>query len=206
MEARLAAAVAAISVQLLLTVLGIAVGVSSTTAYEAANTSATSSSIPIAAGLWWLITGTLSLLVGGAVLGRLAGLPRGDELHLHAFTMWGVTAIFGFAVLWSGASMASAVASAMPGTRTSAAWATSDQSGSLSAERRSDSALTRDPQAVGRETDRRTVEATAEQARRAARTAAWWSVIGLCLGIGASLAGAWWAATDVVIAKPPING
>lgn len=103
----LAGAVAAISVQLLFTVLGIAIGITAADPDLADDVNASAEGVSMAAGAWWLISGTLSLLIGGMVLGRVSRYARGTELYLHGFTLWAVTAVFGFAVIWSGAGMAS---------------------------------------------------------------------------------------------------
>ena len=99
----IAGAVVAIGVQMVLTVLGIAIGVSATDAHDynsrvAANT-ATGSAI------WWLITGTIALLIGGCVVGRFGGMTRSPDVLLHGLTMWAVTALFGFLVVSGGAGM-----------------------------------------------------------------------------------------------------
>lgn len=205
-----AAAVAAISIQLLFTVLGMAVGISAAGADVADR--ADGETISTVAGAWWLISGTVALLIGGAVYGRLASLPRSNELLFHAFIMWGLTAIFGFAVLWSAGTLGS-ISGSVAANRTGMSAAGMGNAGNMmggpgavpgaaqSAQGQADQADRGD--LTGLNEDGRSP--VAEQARKVARNAAWWSVIGLCLGIVASLAGAWWAATDVIIKKPPIN-
>lgn len=189
----IAAAVAAISVQLLFTVLGMAVGISAVGA-ETRDTPA----IPLAAGAWWLASGTLALLIGGAVYGRLSSLPRSNELLFHAFVMWGVTAIFGFAVLWSAAGMGSLSAARV--------WQEAPWSAPEFAPESQRSAASADPQLIARNSERDVATVPSlETTRRYARNVAWWSVLGLLLGIGAALGGAWWAATDVIVKEPSIN-
>lgn len=186
-----AGAVAAVGTQLLFTVLGMAIGLGSVNAYEAAY-STTPREVSIAAGAWWIVSGTVALLIGGMVLGRLAGLPRSNQLHLHAFTMWAVTAVFGFAVLWSGAGMASTTAATAANTINPTTYGTADNSGTD----RTATGTTRssDPiSAVSGTAGRRGDVVSAEEARRYARNAAWWSLVALCLGIAASLMGAWMA-------------
>ncbi len=185
----IAGAVAAVAVQLLFTVLGMAIGLGSVNAYEAAYSSSPRE-VSIAAGAWWIGSGTISLLLGGMVLGRLAGLPRSNQLHLHAFTMWAVTAIFGFAVLWSGAGMASSTAAvaAVAETNSPTTYGSAGNGNDLS----TTTARASDPlSAVTGTAAVRGNLATAEISRRYARNAAWWSVLALCMGIAASLLGAW---------------
>ncbi|MBY0261760.1 MAG: hypothetical protein K2Q20_05420 [Phycisphaerales bacterium] len=165
-----AGAVAAIGVQLLFTVLGMAIGLGSVNAYEAAY-STSPREVTIAAGAWWIVSGTISLLIGGMVLGRLAGLPRSNQLHLHAFTMWAVTAIFGFMVLWSGAGMASTTAAAAADTMSPTTYGTAGPSVDRTAttNRTASDAVS----AVSGTAGRRGDLASAEEARRYARNTAW---------------------------------
>ncbi len=211
-----AGAVAAISAQLLFTVLGLAIGATAVSVPDYATTATTTTqdaaaTISVAAGVWWLVSGTVALLIGGMVLGRVASLPRSQELHLNAFVMWAVTAVFGFMVLWSGAGMGSMAgpqaslmsdwnsnssnnsstyngrnssirndtttgATATPGTATDPANRTLENAASLTNPTARDSV--------------NTVRPTAEQIARSVRTASWWSVIGLIMGIAASVIGA----------------
>jgi hypothetical protein len=203
-----AAAVAGISVQLLFTVLGMAVGISAAGADITGRPDG--EAISTMAGAWWLISGTVALLIAGAVYGRLASLPRSNELLFHAFIMWGLTAIFGFAVLWSASTLGSisgSVAASRVGLNSTVLSGAAPGVGAAPALRTPtdrDDGLARDTAGRDAAIEGR-LTPVAEQTRRYVRNAAWWSVIGLCLGIIASLAGAWWAATDVIIKKPPIN-
>ncbi|HEX8877748.1 MAG TPA: hypothetical protein VF777_13440 [Phycisphaerales bacterium] len=166
-------AVCAIGIQFVFTVLGMAVGA---TAADPTPTETGVRTVTALAGVWWLITGTIALFAGGLVLGRVVSLPRGATIKICGGAMWAVVAVFGFAVLWSGVGMASAATSPL-----------AIMSGS---DTRSDRTLF----GAGREAasaDALRVDAVqAEAVRRAARTAAWWSVIGLLAGLGASVAGA----------------
>ena len=97
----IAGAVAAISTQMILTLLGIAVG--ATTSDVAVGSDRIQHGITTAAAAWWLASGTLAILVGGCVVGRLTGMVRSTDVLLHGFTMWAVTALFGFLVVSTGA-------------------------------------------------------------------------------------------------------
>jgi hypothetical protein len=189
-DAVLCGAVAAVGVQLLMTVLGIAIGV---TAMDAADTvrnvdGSARDSISIAAAAWWLVTGTLSLLLGGLITGRLAGLPKSGEACLHGLTMWAVVAVFGFVVLWSGAGMAS---NAVAYPLAYSAQSTTSSLGLTGPGSPLATPADRAPGAAGSPDAPRITLEDAERARRAARTASWWSVVGLLAGIGASVAGAY---------------
>ncbi len=167
-------AVVAIGLQFIFTVLGIAIGISSADAGAGSGNGADPQTISVAAGAWWLITGTIAILIGGFVLGRTAGLPRVMQLHLGAVAMWAVVALFGFLVIWSGAGMASEVTSPL---------AMNAGGNGFSANGAAD--------AVNRTLGTQTQAAgSAEAARDAAQTASWWSVIGLLAGVAAAIAGA----------------
>jgi hypothetical protein len=158
----LAGAVIAIGIQFIFTVLGLAIGISTTSGSAAPEAV---SPIGVAAGAWWLITGTISLAVGGVVLGAMWEGTPGRQLIVHAATLWGVVAIFGFLVIWSGAGIASNAASPL---------------------------AVREPDWSSR-TDRPTLEersVAAKQVKDAAQTAAWWSVVGLLAGLTATVVGA----------------
>ena len=213
-----AGAATAIAAQLFFTTLGIAVGMSSVNAYQgltgagAGPAGGTDNNVSIAAGVWWLVTGTVALLIGGMVLGRTAGLRRSPELHLQALTMWAATAVFGFAVIWSGAGMMAAsspsaallardtgyggyggaggLAGGVQRTVDRLTDTTGDNAG------RTDAGL--GTAASGRDTTGLRTADVAEAARRSARNASWWMVISLVLGIVASLAGAWLTAPEGV--------
>ncbi|MCE5277939.1 MAG: hypothetical protein ABFD92_00810 [Planctomycetaceae bacterium] len=84
-----AGAVIAISVQLLLAVLGAAIGISvfGTTEGEVART------IGIGAIIWWVIATLASLFCGGLVAAKLAGTRRPFEGTLHGAVTWGVATL-----------------------------------------------------------------------------------------------------------------
>ena len=178
--------VTAIGVQFIFTVLGLAIGVTSMDHGDAA--SADRGTVGVAAGAWWLVTGAIAIMLGGYVYGRTAGLARVAQLYLGAIAMWGVIALFGFIVIWSGAG----IAAASPLTLIATPTATMPQNGVHRTGMGNDTTDSATGAASG-VTDQRRIEPTpadAERARSAARTASWWSVIGLAAGIAASLAGA----------------
>lgn len=177
-----AGAVSAIAVQFFFTVLGIAIGISTSGGSDGVN-----EGMGVAAGAWWLITGTLSLLIGGVVVGVLMGHFDRLVLALHALAMWALVALFGFLVIWSGAGMATDAVSPL------AAIAGEQTDLGLPALGRD---LASGPEGTGARTfeNDRVVPA---QAHDIAQASAWWSVVGLLLGVAASVAGAvmgvrWW--------------
>lgn len=160
-SAVLIGAVVAIGLQLTFTVLGIAVGISAATGVATQRVSPISTS----AGVWWLITGTISIAVGGVVLGMLWEDRSRRRLMFHAAALWGVVAIFGFSVIWSGAGIASNAA--LPLAIRAPDWSSPG--------------------------DRPTAEERdiiTEQTRNAAQTAAWWSIVGMAMGLAATIVGA----------------
>lgn len=190
-------AICAIGLQFIFTVLGIALGASSgevTTGIDGAAVR----TVGMVAGLWWLVTGTIALAVGGFVFGRLAGLPRSMPLMLEAAALWSVVALFGFMVVWSGAGMLSQAASPIGAMSASSLDPYAPQSarasmtGDRSAASTSSTSSAASSPTTARSTDssNSTNTALAEEARRATRTASWWSVIGLLIGLAACMGGA----------------
>lgn len=175
-----AGVVTAIGLQFLMTVLGMALGLSAGSAESTSDSSI--GSIGMVAGLWWLFSGTVSLAVGGMVLGRLWSGVGGCELRLHALALWGVVAIFGFMVIWTGAGIASNAVSPLATV--------------VGRDTPSTSSRTTDPSRMKEFQPESAEERTArvELARQAARTASWWSVVGMLLGAGATVGGAMLAA------------
>lgn len=174
----IAGAITAISVQILFTVLGVALGV---TVQDASSTALGAMEFTTAGAIWWLITGTIALLIGGAVVGRLTGMLRSTDVLLHAFSMWAVTAIFGATVVGTSAGVAR--------MHTNDTVAIQDDR-NLPSDRRID-----DSRIVAGET------ATREEAMDAAQVASWWTLGGLLLGIAASLAGAWMFAPERIVVR-----
>ncbi len=173
--------VIAIGLQFIFTVLGLAVGV--TAADSDSDTPGEVRTIGVLAGVWWLVSGTLSLAVGGYVYGRLSGLARSLPLKLESVVLWGVVALFGFVVLWSGSGMLAQ--SISPTGSMSLTSMRSDRSSSLSAhtgESFNEAGADESVLSAGQATDK--------AVRQATRTAAWWSLIGLMAGVAACMGGA----------------
>ena len=177
-------AVCAIGLQFIFTVLGIALGTSATEVAGGVDGDAVRT-VGVAAGLWWLVTGTVALAAGGFVFGRLSGLPQSLALMLEAAAMWGVVALFGFLLIWSGTGTLSQAASPIAAISISSErYAQQSGGAGMTGDRGQSSGS-------ARSTDTSTSStALAEEARRATRTASWWSVFGLIAGLGASLGGA----------------
>ena len=86
----------ALVTQLLLGVLGLAIG-ASTIDPLAGNTP--TNGLGIGAGIWFLVTGLLSLFAGGWTAGRLAGIHRPVDSALHGVLTWGIATLVTFYLL-----------------------------------------------------------------------------------------------------------
>ena len=182
-------AVTAIGLQLIFTALGIALGVTLTDAADA--TVRDAGTVSTTAFIWWLVTGTISLFVGGAVVGRWLGVVHQVTVCITAATMWSVVALFGFFVVWSGAGMT--MSAAGPFAIASQRYAEIGQNGRVYGERYGDgtngNASSTNGARASAPSDEE-VRAYADRAQSALQTASWWSVIGLMLGVIAAWSGA----------------
>jgi hypothetical protein len=86
----IAGAIVAISCQLLLTTLGLAIGMATVNPLHETNAA---NGLATGAGVWWLVSGLISLFIGGLVAGRMAGFSRWVDGMLHGLTVWGLTAV-----------------------------------------------------------------------------------------------------------------
>jgi hypothetical protein len=84
----LAGAAVALSVQLLLSLLGLGIGLA--TVDPAAGDTPDAASFGIATGIFYAIVTLLSLFAGGWVAGRLAGMPVRTDGLLHGLVTWSV--------------------------------------------------------------------------------------------------------------------
>jgi hypothetical protein len=183
-----AGAVTAVGLQGLFTVLGLAIGL---TKWLPQGTDG--QNVAIAAGIWWVLTGTLALFLGGLVAGRvLRGAPAG-QLFLNGLVLWALTAIFGYAVVGggSGLMMASDPYSLGPVPRGfGAPGPEASRENALGAQNANGA-----KQNVGAAQNASTTDTGGnenrdlETERRLARNAAWWALISLVLGIGGSIVG-----------------
>ena len=92
-----AGVVLAVTVQLLLSMLGLGVGLGmvNTNAGNMPN----ASSFGMGTGAWWLVSNLIALAVGGFVAARMAGvIQRGDGL-LHGLVTWAIATLFTFYLL-----------------------------------------------------------------------------------------------------------
>ena len=122
-----AGAVVAITVQLILSLLGTSIGMSTIDPLQ--HSSPDASTFGIGAGIWWGISSIISLFAGGWVAGHLAGVPDKTDAMLHGIVTWGLATIATVYLLASivgsivsgGASVAGAAATAAGSAATAAA-------------------------------------------------------------------------------------
>ena len=86
-----AGVVIAVATQMVLSLLGAAIGLS--TIDPMRYSSPDVSTFGIGAGIWWGISSILSLFVGGWVAGHLAASPEKTDAILHGLLTWGLAAI-----------------------------------------------------------------------------------------------------------------
>ena len=91
-----AGVVVALVTQLLLSVLGFGIGVSTIDPVTEQNPVA---GIGVGMGIWFVLSTLLSLFAGGWVAGRLAGIPRKTDSALHGVLTWGSATLVTFFLL-----------------------------------------------------------------------------------------------------------
>lgn len=92
----LAGVTVALVTQLLLGVLGLAIGASTVDPLRENNPT---QGLGIATGIWFLLTGLVSLFAGGWTAGRLASIPGTTERILHGVLAWGLATLVTFYLL-----------------------------------------------------------------------------------------------------------
>ncbi len=81
-------------IQLLFSLLGIGIGASTIDPLQGESPQV--SSFGIGAGIWWVVTALVSVLLGAWVAGRLAGRPTRLDGALHGLATWGLSALVVF--------------------------------------------------------------------------------------------------------------
>jgi hypothetical protein len=96
----LAGAVIVIAVHLSLSLLGLGIGLS--TIDPAAGDTPGATSFGLGAGIWWVVSNLIALIIGGYVAARLSGMPlRGDGI-IHGLLTWAVTLLVTIYLLTTG--------------------------------------------------------------------------------------------------------
>lgn len=86
-----AGVVVALIVQVLLTMLGVGIGIATIDVGTADNPAA--STFSIVAGIWWVLSGIVSAFAGGYVASRLSGKTDATTGALHGLTSWAFTSL-----------------------------------------------------------------------------------------------------------------
>ena len=95
-----AGALVAVVAQLLLTLLGLGLGLAG---YDPASDAGDSlGGFGMAQGIWAVVSSLLALFAGGWVAGRLAGMPRRTDGALHGVVVWALTTMLTLYLLTSG--------------------------------------------------------------------------------------------------------
>lgn len=81
-----------LAVWILLTLLGVGIGLS--IAQPSAGGTTTNVGVSIGGGIWWVVTGLIALVIGGYAAARLAGVIAAMDGVLHGVTTWAITMLF----------------------------------------------------------------------------------------------------------------
>ncbi|RZI54101.1 MAG: hypothetical protein EOP12_04745, partial [Pseudomonas sp.] len=87
----IAGVVIAIVCQMVLSLLGAGIGLSTVDPMRYSSPDA--STFGIGAGIWWAVSSIISLFAGGWVAAHLAGSPEKTDAALHGLLTWGLAAI-----------------------------------------------------------------------------------------------------------------
>jgi hypothetical protein len=93
------AVILVISIQVLFSLLGAGIGLGSVNT-NAGNTPG-AAVLGIGAGVWWIISSFIALMVGGYVAGWLAGIETRRDGVLHGLVAWGIATLLSFWLLTS---------------------------------------------------------------------------------------------------------
>lgn len=103
-----AGAVLTIMVQMLLTLLGIGIGLVAAIDEGAATAAAATPDNPgawgIGAAVWWIVSGIISLFIGGLVAGRLSRVSQATDGIFHGLLVWSVATLFSIYLLTTAAA------------------------------------------------------------------------------------------------------
>ena len=93
-----------IALQMLLTLLGLGIGLS--TVRPATGEAPDAAAISLGGGLWWVVTNWIALIAGGYVAARLAGSHHTEDGLLHGLVTWAAALVLGGLVLAGAVSQA----------------------------------------------------------------------------------------------------
>lgn len=90
-----AGVVVALVIQMVLSLLGLGIGLGAVNPTDANPLAG----IGIGAGIWWVASMLISLFIGGLVAGRLSGIPGKADSFLHGMLTWCVFTLLSFYLL-----------------------------------------------------------------------------------------------------------
>ena len=96
----IAGVILVIAIQLLLSMVGIGVGLGTVNPTTPNGTPA-ASSFGIGAGVWWLVSSLIALVFGAYAASRLAGISNRFDGVLHGLVVWGISTLLTFYLLTS---------------------------------------------------------------------------------------------------------
>ena len=92
-----AGVILALGLQLLFSLLGAGLGMSTVDPIQRDTPSA--GTLGLSAGIWWAVSSLVALYIGGWVAGHLAGIPRKVDGVLHGLMTWGLSTLIIFYLL-----------------------------------------------------------------------------------------------------------
>lgn len=98
-QAIFAGVIVAISIQVLLSMLGAGIGLGMV--HTNASTTPNAGSFGMGAGLWWLVSNLIAMAAGGYVAAWLAGIALRFDGMLHGLVTWGITLLLSLYLLTS---------------------------------------------------------------------------------------------------------
>lgn len=200
--------IVAMVTQIVLSVLGLAIGL---TIWDPGDAAA---GLAQGAGIWMAVAALISLFAGGVVTGRLAGVLTVGDGALHGGVMWGLSVVLTLWLTAAGAGMilggafqvvstaagagydlageeavGVALQAAVRGDREAVVQGIAERTGLT---RQEADRLVRDAEdmATGVEVEERDVRHTAEQVTAGMAEAAWWALLALLLSAAAAAGGA----------------
>ncbi len=183
-----AGVIVAVATQLTLTLLGIGIGVAAVSPAGGQSPA----TFAIGAGIWWLITGLISLFLGGWVAARMSGSVRRSEGALHGLGTWAAAAVFSALVMTTGmanfiggsASLVNQYVSSNPQAQSQTAQKMERARESLGMEQPAQPVEPAQP-IIGAQVQPQEVAQAADNVSKAA----WWAFLGMVLGCGAAIGG-----------------
>jgi hypothetical protein len=195
--------VVAMVTQVVLSVLGLAIGL---TIWDPGDPAA---HLGRGAGIWVAVAALISLFTGGVVVGRLAGVLTVGDGALHGGVMWGLSVIVTLWLTVAGAGMLLGGAFQLVGTAAGAGLGVMDDELVIEAAVRGDrqavvDAIAQQPGVTRQEADRivrdiermvadveeEDVRRTAEEVTAGVAQASWWALLALLLSAAAAAGGA----------------